>query len=722
MRDARKKGSTQQAPTRLVDILRSLPKSELEALAQRVGATIDKNKRVDAPVQLARVLVRLPEFRDMALLNTAAAQLLRRLGEAGGVLMVRAVPPALEPLAARGVVFVRVHDQGLYELVLPAAYLVQLPSWEGEDPRGARALLAQASHETLSAIASHYTGKPATHPISLALEEAWDVLRSSQAVAAEVGALASAERRLLEAIYKEGGEVDTEELLDLEREPLRLRGATGATPSRRGVGFSLERRGMLIPVHPNRHVIPTEVAAVVGAEDASSREVKRAQIRAFVLDGDHEPRRARFAFDPAPLALALAMAARDSGVEVREGAGTPRSLLQRLAQRFGREPNTVSLIVALSRAVGLWEASALSKATPPGAWTPPDLGLALFRVWRQGGAWDEARPEPEVLRLPPDARDSSPVRVVRDIVLDALEDLGESCWVPFEALADYVRNDPRTPGVTRLLRRWATRVGLEPPTPTDVAQVIVLESLPALGIIDIGEGDLDEDLQEGSPLVRITPRGRAILQGRAPDSDMSNTAFIDDTLLRIGNEPTIAAVLALFPFAEIGKVADVLELDISHTAISRAVASGMEGDLIRAAIRGLTEPSAAIRKALDQLSVVLGRVTYVPASGFLWCDDADVREMLRSRRQTADLFVDPSPPGGLLIENATTIEIVARRCRALGVEVLVEGQVVRARSTIPPAMLDAGPKKRSTRPPRKTETKKSSRAPARPRSKRPAAK
>lgn len=713
MSDGTKKGAPAQAPTRLVEILRSLPTRELESLARRVGATIDRNKRVDGPVQLARVLVTLPEIGDMALLSTAAAQLLRRLGEAGGVLTVSSVPPALEPLAARGVVFARVKSKKKYELVLPSAYLVQLPSWEGEDPRGSRTLLAQASYETLAAIASHYTGKPATAPLSLALEEAWEYLRSADTIASEVNGLASAERRLLEAIYHEGGEVDTEELLDLEREPLRLRGATGATPSRRGVGFSLERRGMLIPVHPNRHVIPTEVAAVIGAEDASSREVKRAQIRAFVLDGDHEPRRAKFALDPAPLAMALAMAARESGVEVREGAGTPRSLLQRLAQRFGRENETVAMVVALSRAIGLWDASCLGKATPPGSWTSRELTSSLFRVWRRGGAWDEARVDPEVLRLPPDARDSSPVRVVRDIVIDALEDLGDSCWVPFEALADYVRNDPRTPGVTRLLRRWAKRVGLEAPTPTDVAQTIVLESLPALGMIDLGNGDFDADVGDESPLVRITPRGRAILQGKLPDASVIKSSFIDDTVLRVGNDCAIGAVLSLFPFSEVGKVADVLELEISHVTISRAVSSGVEGEVISDGIRALTKPSATINKALEQLSVVLGSVSYVAASGFLWCDDADVREMLGSRRQTTDLFINPSPPGGLLMTPSATIDTVARRCRALGVEVLVDGQVVRARSTVPPAMIDGSVKLRSTRPPRKTETKRSSRAPTR---------
>ncbi len=132
-----------------------------------------------------------------------------------------------------------------------------------------------------------------------------------------------------------GGEVDTEELLDLEREPLRLRGAMGATPSRRGVGFALERRGYLIPIHPNRHVIPTEVAAIVGEQRRAEREAQRRAIRSFVLGDDHAPRRARFAEDPAPVALAMALSVRDPSVDIRPGVGTPRSLISKFATRFG---------------------------------------------------------------------------------------------------------------------------------------------------------------------------------------------------------------------------------------------------------------------------------------------------------------------------------------------------------------------------------------------------
>jgi hypothetical protein len=691
--------ASSESPTRLTTILRALPAAELRALAARVGASIDPQKKVDAPIQIARVLVGQPEVREPWRLPAASGQLLRSLTEAKGYLLVTSVPAALEPLAARGIVFARASDKGAIELVLPSAFQVQLPPWEGEDPRGIRALMAQSTSETQTGIATHYLGKPAIAPMALALEAAWEILSSHEQVAREVAGLAVIEKRLLEAIEQDGGEVTTEELLDLEREPLRIRGAMGPTPSRRGVGFALERRGMLMPVHPNRHVIPTEIAAVIGQAHASKREGKRAQIRAFVLDRDHEPRRARFAFDPAPLALALALAARETGAEIRDGAGTPRSLVQRLAQRFGREPESVALIVALSRAMGLWEGVALSRSVPPGSLTVAQLPAVLFATWRRGGAWDEARAEPEMLRVPSDSRDPSPVGVIRDMVLDALAELGEGRWVPWEALADYVRTDGRTPGLARLLRRWGERAGIEPPSPTEIARRISLESLPNLGVVDLGESDRDDDADSDlGPLMRLTPRGRAILQDKRLPGELSPSAFVDGSTLRLGASASIGSVLALYPFVEIGKVADSLELSISTASLSRAVSLGLDSGLIRAGIESVAPVPEPIARTLEQMSVVLGQAAYVPASAFLWCDDPDLREMLRTRRQTSDLFVDPSPPGGLLVAAGKDLDSLARRCRTMGVEVTLDGRVVRARSTVPPRKSDR-PSSRSSIPP-----------------------
>src|SRR5882724_2428168 len=501
---------------RLVDVLRVLPERELESLIARLKIRTDEAKRIDVPSQVARMLLQLPEIRDTSLLPGPTRELLYRIAEAKGVLLAGALPPAVEPLVARGIVFVRGAQRGV-ELLLPIAFMLQLRSWEGEDPRGVRALLSQVSQDVAGSIAGHYLGRPATPPMALALEPAWEVLTNAGRLARELEELAPLERKLLAAVDTVGGEVETDELLDLEREPLRLRGATGATPSRRGVGFALERRGFLIPVHPNRHVIPSEVAAIVGTQRRVEREAQRREIRSFVLAEDHAPRRARFAEDPTPIALAMALAVRDPSVEVRAGVGTPRSLITKFAARFGREPEVVALVASLSRAIGLWDPSAVSTASPPGSHSVGELGKALFDAWRRGGAWDEARPDGEALRVTADARETSAVGVVRELVLEALQELGDGRWAPWEAIAAYVRSDARAPGVARLIERWAQRSGVEPMTPAEVARRIALETLHVLGVVDLGDPESD-DVESIGPTLRITPRGRAFLSDAAVES------------------------------------------------------------------------------------------------------------------------------------------------------------------------------------------------------------
>lgn len=685
---------------KLIDILRALPARELDGLIDRLGVRIDPAKRIDVPSQVARSLVSLPELRDPTRLHPASLELLHRVAEARGTLVVGAVPPALEPLIARGLMFARACDQGV-ELILPAAYLLQLKMWEGEDPKGMRALLAQAPFETMSAIASHYIGRPATPPIALSLEAAWDALANAERLSEEISKLSATEKRVLEGVEAEGGEVDTEELLELEREPLRLRTAAGATPSRRGVGFSLERRALLIPVHPNRHVVPTEVSAIIGAARHAERAAQREQAKTFVASGDHAPRRARFSLDPAPLALGLAVAARESArspegraqasafADVRSGVGTPKSLVQKLSARFGREAPHVALLVALSRAIGLWDAFATNTNAPPGNLTLQELTWHLFVTWRRGGAWDEARAEPEVLRLAHDARDCSPAGVVREMVVEALRDLGEGRWVPWASLAEWLRSDPRMPGLARLLRRWAERVGVESVEPMDVARRIVHESLPALGILDLGEDD-DLPREEGAPAdsaplaLRLTARGRALLSGKLPAGDAAPSKFLDTHVLRLGVQARAGSVLAIAPFVEVGRAAETLDLIVAPQTLARALSAGLEADVLRACIEAIAPLPESLSRTLAQASIVVGRGTWASAAGFLWVEDGNVREMLRTRRPTQEMFVDPSPPGGLLVAAGVDVERLARRCRTVGVEVLVDGQVVRARTAPPP--------------------------------------
>lgn len=670
------------SPRRLDVILRSIPESELNSLIKRMGIRVDPGKRIDAPSQAARALVGIPDVRDTSRLSTSSRELLHRIAEAGGALLVPSFPAGLENLLLRGVVFARKVDHGI-ELVLPTAFLLQLKSWEGEDPRALRALLAQAPFETLSAVASHYLGRPATPPIALSLETAWEMLSEPDRLRDELEKLPPLERRLLEAIDGVGGEVDTQELLDLEREPMRLRGAGGVTATRRGAGFSLERRAFLIPIHPNRHVIPAEVAQVVGADRRLLRETQRAEIRSFVLEEDHAPRRARFAADPAYLAVGMAFGVREPGSEVRPGVGTPRSLLVRFSQRFGRDTESIALLAALSRAVGLWDHSAASPATPPGSLAMYELTTILFSTWRRGGAWDEARPEREALRVAEGSRDASPIGALREMVIDALQDLGEGRWVPWSALEGYLAADGRMAGIERLLRRWAERAAVEPPAVIEITRRIALETLPALGIIDLGGS---ADASGGGPTLRLTPRGRALLGGSRPNIDPTPSKFIDSQVLRVGPSARIAHVLALAPFAELGRVGDQLDVMLTPPSIAKALSVGIDGDALRARIEAIAPLPDTISRMLIQASAVIGRASLVASSGFLWVEDVEVRELLRTRRPACELFLDPSPPAGLLIAPDIDVDRVIRRCRSLGVEVEVEGGVARVRThpTPPP--------------------------------------
>ncbi len=704
-----------ESTRRLSDILRALPEGELEGLIRRIGVRIDPQKRIDVPNQVARALVGQPDVRDPGRLPVPCQHLVRKLVEAGGVLFATTLPAGFEPLMARGILFVRRVRDG-FELVLPAAYLVQLPGYPSEDPRAMRVLVAQAPFETVSAIATHYVGRPATPPIALALEAAWTVLSDSARLAEEIAALPLLERRLLEAIDAEGGEVETTELLDLEREPMRVRSAKGVTTTRRGAGFALERRALLIPIHPNRHVIPTEVAHIVGAARRSQQQSRRASIKSELLGEDHLPRRASFSRDPAGLALALAIAARETGSEVRANVGTPRSLIVRLAQRFGRSPEAVWQIAALSRVSGLWEPTVTSTASPPGSLEVGALAPLLFGAWRAGAGWDDARPEPELLRAAPDQREPSPMRGLREIILEALLELGEEGWILYGPFERYVVEDPRIAGLERLLRRWSERVGLpgthhdgEPSHLASVVRRVVLETLPALGVVDLGNDSRlqlevsgrgkqetpDATVDPAAIALRVTQRGRALISDRYVHAG-SASQFLDTQILKVGATAQIAHVIALGPLAEIGRVEDSLDLVLSPAAIARAIESGAMGDEIRDRIEAVASLPGSLSQILERASVVLGKATLVQAAAFLWVEDPDVLELLRTRKTTSDLFVDPSPRGGLLVAPGVDVERLLRRCRGVGVEIEANGEgALTARTLTPRPAPAAEPPSRS---------------------------
>ena len=498
----------------------------------------------------------------------------------------------------------------------------------------------------------------------------------------------------------EGGEVDTEELLELEREPLRLRTATGAAPSRRGVGFSLERRALLIPVHPNRHVVPTEVSAIIGAAHHTERAAQREEVKLFV--DVRRPRAATRAL------LARSVVARDERrhrrarvVDAQPKAARSRAPSPTCGPASGRRsrscrssPRASGASRSTSRSSSRSRARSASGSPRRrtsrrhrAALTLQELTRQLFVTWRRGGAWDEARSEPEVLRLAPESRDSSPAGVVREMVLEALKELGEGRWVPWSSLAGWLRSDHRVPGLARLLRRWAERVGAEPVDPMEVARRIVHESLPALGHRRPRRGRRPPARPRRStatgPPSRCASRraGARSSPTRLRTGDGEPSKFLDTHVLRVGMQARVGAD----PRHRVVRRDRARRRDARphHRAADagprplggargRRPARAHRGH--RAAARG---PRADARAGERRRRA---RTTWVPAAGLLWVEDANVREMLRTRRATQELFVDPSPPGGLLVAAGVDLDRLARRCRTIGVEILVDGQVVRART------------------------------------------
>jgi hypothetical protein len=267
------------------------------------------------------------------------------------------------------------------------------------------------------------------------------------------------------------------------------------------------------------------------------------------------------------------------------------------------------------------------------------------------------------------------------------------------------------PGLTRLFRRWAERAQTEVVSPIAVARRIALESLPGIGMLDLGEDDSNDDLPVDADateaekaqheadrhvVIRLTPRGRSLLSSRATSRDESRAKFIDSHVLRVAATSRVAAVLALAPLVEVARAAETLDLLVAPQTLARALSAGVEADLVRQRLEAVSPLPEGISKTLQQASVVLGRGSFTSAAGFLWVDDPNLRELLRTRKATSELFLDPSPPAGLLVSAGVDLDRLSRRCRSVGIEVVVDGQVVRARTLPPPATTPPPPRASST--------------------------
>ena len=89
--------------------------------------------------------------------------------------------------------------------------------------------------------------------------------------------MGEAERALLWAIDALGGEVTGEEVLELEREPVRIaHGGTVQVPRRSAI-FGLARRGLVL-TRAEGWVVPDEVERVVGRERRTRAGIERQRL------------------------------------------------------------------------------------------------------------------------------------------------------------------------------------------------------------------------------------------------------------------------------------------------------------------------------------------------------------------------------------------------------------------------------------------------------------
>jgi hypothetical protein len=642
---------------RLQDALELLSTAEREALRQRRGIALDPRKRLDEIEQTARALVAETDLRHSRL-PADVKHLLQRLVGARGALAGGAGEPAARPLMELGIAFSqaqlgRRRAEGARKseyagprvpvgaLVLPSAFLVQIPVGENEDPRGLRACLSMADAEIVGPMVQQVLNKPVPITGALALQEVWEVLSQPGALEQIVRELPSAEARLLDGIERFGGEVDTQELLALDQAPGLYRTQSGIAVPKRGAPYALQRKGLLFQLGVERFAIPTEVARVVGASRSAERAARRASIEAAVKTEDYVPQRARHAKDPSLTAVGCLALLRHWGVAVRPDVGVARAALRRVAERLNETEESVTLLVTLARAAGLGRLVTPGSAGALGVESPGDVGPLLWRTYQQGGSWDETRVEPEVLRSGVAARGTTVVQPARQVLLDALEAVAREGWATLEAVRAYAATDPRHTALQKLHERaMRERPDVFHGTIDDAWTRMLTRTMPTLGALDIAE--------DGSA-VRLSGRMNRERATELPPPGVS-TVYRHD--LQVSARHRLSALLELSDVCELERVTHdpapgMLAFAVGASALAHSREAQHTPEFVEARLRavGLQTPYApVVRELLSGLGVA-GTVTMVPLAGALVLDDPSLREALLAdstlRRMLVELDAGP---------------------------------------------------------------------------------
>ena len=635
---------------RLADALAALDARSFERLCRRHRIAIDARKRLAPAEQAARHLAELPRSIDLDVLPEPAQKVAWLLATApegaprlelgGGVL----------PLLERDLVFPVAGD--LARVAMPPEFRVQLPPGPGEDRASARALLSTQDAETWTALGTQLLGRRPVGPPPLWMGELLVRLESAAGIDTIVSGLAPKQRRLLEAIEARGGQLETDELLELERSPIRV--SSAALPTR-SASHHLSLRGLLLPRSRGLWVVPSEVAAHVGAPRRAVERAERKRLLARVAaDEDLSPPRARLAEDAGPAAIAVIAALRRRDALPPDGRGVRRSELKAAAADAAVEPEAAELFAALARAAGArLEAAALA-----------DAGAVLFTTWRGTDVWDEAREDPDVHRGGDTlASLATPTRALREILLDLLEAMPRERFAPVDELARASVKDLRASGAARLLERAQRRVdGRVLGTAPEVSRRILLESLPRLGAADRASID-------GREVVRLSARARLWLEHAARPPSEDRARWEGGGRLSVGGATRVRAVLAAAEGAEVIASGGTLTLRVDARSVASALERGASADALRARLEELAAPldEAAERALVRGVEASRPRLSIVAVSAFVPIDDAALRERVLALPALRAMLVDPTPVEGLLVREGVARADLERALASLGV-------------------------------------------------------
>lgn len=644
---------------RLVDALAALPTETFLSLCKRRGVAFDAQKRISPVEQATRQLAfpsELRRFESLSLEVRRAVQLLAR--EPRGASR-NELGSALLPLIEAGLAFSLPRDPTRF--AMPTVFRLQCPRAASDDPRSVRLLLPNLDDESLAALVSHVLGRTQAVARELTLGDLLDKLESPRHIEQALHGLPPKERALLHAIEARGSEVDRDELMELAAEPRRYVEPSGAmhAPSRRSPAFPLLRAGLLFPYTRDLLAIPTEVAAVLGVDRRDRAKKLRAQVGARVASYDLTPTRARFAEDPSVLAVALLMTMRRLGVALLPDVAAPRTAIRKAARLLNVDESNAEFLVALGRADGVY-----ASTTSIG-----NVGARLFRAWRRFGAWDEARAEPDVLRVKPAFWSvPTPTALLASACIDLLVDVPAKSFASLEDVAAATLSDLRAGSASSRLSRARRRDRELFEASTDaVLGKLLNASMPRLGILDRGESDV-------GAVVRLSERARRWLVESADETSTSpskQAGFERSGVLLLPTSVSVSHAVALGDFVDAVPSGDGLALTISEESVEHGLAEGISIDTMRARLaRVVASVDARVEELFTNASRSRIACEIVAASAFIRVPDAALRTRFLSDDTGAQLVHVESPEGGLLVRAGISMARVERVLRRLGADLV----------------------------------------------------